>query len=187
MSNLTQDVRYAIRTLTKSPVFCFVAVASLALGIGANTAIFSLINQLLLRLLPVKDPQELVLLTSRGSHYGSNTGQNAMSYLMYTDIRDRNQVFSGMFCRYGQSLSFSSEGKTRKSLGRTGVRKLFSSPGRQRRAGPRLYHQRRSLSRRAPFRGPELRVLAVALRRRSRRAGEKDSGEWLSTHCHRSK
>src|SRR5438132_491105 len=114
---IMQDIRYAIRTLTKSPVFCVVAVASLALGIGANTAIFTLINQLLLKMLPVKNPGELVLLTSRGSHYGSNTGGNAMSYLMYTDIRDRNQVFSGMFCRYGESLSFSSEGKTERVSG----------------------------------------------------------------------
>src|SRR6266702_1378228 len=112
-----QDIRYAVRTLTKSPVFCLVAVASLALGIGANTAVFSLINQLLLRLLPVKNPRELVLLTSRGSHYGNNTGSNALSYLMYTDIRDRNQVFGGMFCRYGESLSFSSEGKTERISG----------------------------------------------------------------------
>src|ERR1700710_2278110 len=112
MGTLTQDIRYAIRTLTKSPVFCLVAVASLALGIGANSAIFSLINQLLLKMLPVKNPQELVLLTSRGSHYGSNTGSNSMSYPMYTDIRDRNQVFSGMFCRYSLPLSFSTEGST---------------------------------------------------------------------------
>jgi len=117
MGTLSQDIRYAFRTLTKSPVFCVVAIASLALGIGANSAIFSLINQLLLKLLPVKNPQELVLLTSIGSHYGSNTGSNAMSYPMYRDIRDRNQVFSGMFCRYQQSLSFSTEGSTERISG----------------------------------------------------------------------
>src|SRR5437016_3050421 len=117
MGSLTQDIRYALRTLTKSPVFCLVAVASLALGIGANSAIFGLINQLLLRLLPVKNPQELVLLTTRGNHYGSNTGSNAMSYPMYRDIRDRNQVFSGMFSRYGLALSFSTEGSTERISG----------------------------------------------------------------------
>ena len=82
----------------KSPLFTMVAVLSLALGIGANTAIFTLIHQLILELLPVKHPEELVLLTSRGQHYGSNTGRNAISYPMYQDIRDKNQVFSGMFC-----------------------------------------------------------------------------------------
>jgi predicted permease len=117
MGTLTQDVRYALRTLARSPLFCAVAVASLALGIGANTAIFTLINQLLLKLLPVKDPQSLVMLDSRGDHYGNNTGMNSFSYLMYTDIRDQNQVFSGMFCRYGQPLSFSSEGRTERVSG----------------------------------------------------------------------
>ncbi len=112
MANLIQDFRFALRTLRKSPVFTLVAVASLALGIGANTAIFTLVNQLLLKMLPVKAPEELVLLDSHGSHYGSNTGSNAMSYPMYQDIRDRNQVFSGMFCRYGQTFAFGDNGKT---------------------------------------------------------------------------
>lgn len=115
--SLTQDIRYAFRTLTKSPVFCAVAVLSLALGIGANTAIFSLVDQLLLRMLPVKNPQELVLLTARGQHYGSNTGSNSLSYPMYTDIRDGNQVFSGMFARYGLPLSFGLEGRTERVSG----------------------------------------------------------------------
>ena len=57
------------------------------------------------------------MLDTRGSHYGNNTGSNALSYLMYTDIRDQNQVFSGMFCRFGQSLSFSSEGHTERISG----------------------------------------------------------------------
>jgi predicted permease len=98
-------------------MFTFVAVASLAFGIGANTAIFSLINQVLLQRLPVRDPDQLVLLGARGSQYGSNTGQNAISYLMYSDIRDNNQVFSGMFCRRQLPLSISAEGKTERVIG----------------------------------------------------------------------
>ena len=62
MRNLAHDFRFALRTFKKSPVFLTVAVLSLALGIGANTAIFTLVDQILLRLLPVKDPQQLVLL-----------------------------------------------------------------------------------------------------------------------------
>src|SRR5438034_295099 len=112
MAVLLQDLRYAVRTLRKSPLFALVAVFSLALGIGANSAIFTLINQLILQMLPVRNPQELVLLTGRGNHYGSNTGGNAISYPMYQDFRDRNQVFSAMFCRYGMTLSLSSEGRT---------------------------------------------------------------------------
>src|SRR5258708_33465058 len=112
MATLHQDLPYAIRTLRKSPLFVTVAVASLALGIGANTAIFTLINQLLLQYLPVPHPEELLLLSGRGHHYGSNSGSNALSYPMYQDIRDKNQVFKGMFCRTGATMSLSFEGKT---------------------------------------------------------------------------
>ena len=112
MAMLLQDLRYALRTLRKSPLFTMVAVLSLALGIGANTAIFTLIHQLILELLPVKHPEELVLLTSRGQHYGSSTGRNAISYPMYQDFRDKNQVFSGMFCKFGTNFSLSFEGRT---------------------------------------------------------------------------
>ena len=112
MGVLLQDLRFALRTLRKSPLFTAVSVLSLALGIGANTAIFTLINQLILQLLPVKHPEQLVLLTSRGNHYGNNTGANAISYPMYQDFRDKNQVFSSMFCRWGTTLSLSFGGKT---------------------------------------------------------------------------
>jgi hypothetical protein len=112
MSVLLHDLRYAFRTLRKSPLFTSIAVLSLALGIGANSAIFTLINQLILQMLPVSHPEELVLFTARGQHYGSNTGANAISYPMYQDFRDKNQVFQGMFCRYGQTMSLSSEGRT---------------------------------------------------------------------------
>ncbi len=112
MGNLLQDLRYAIRTFRKSPVFVIVAVLSLAFGIGANTAIFTLVDQVLLRLLPVKDPQQLVLLWGRGPHYGSNNGRYKLSYPMYEDFRDHNQVFSGMFCRWETSMSVSSDGRT---------------------------------------------------------------------------
>ncbi len=100
MSTVWNDVRYAIRGFRRAPLFTVVAVISLAFGIGANTAIFSLLDQVLLRLLPVKDPEQLVLLTKRGSNYGSNWGMNAISFPMYKDFRDNNQLFSGMFCRF---------------------------------------------------------------------------------------
>jgi predicted permease len=112
MSPILQDLRYAFRTLRKSPLFASVAVFSLALGIGANTAIFTLIQQLLLQLLPVSHPEELVMLTAQGQHYGSNTGPNALSYPMYTDFRDKNQVFQGMFCRHGITMSLTVDGRT---------------------------------------------------------------------------
>ena len=85
---------------------------SLALGIGANTAIFTLLDQILLRLLPVKDAKELTLLTMRGRHYGGNWGGNAISYPMYRDFQDRNRVFSVMFCRFPREVSLTFDGHT---------------------------------------------------------------------------
>ncbi len=105
MSAIWNDFRYALRGFRRTPLFTAVAILSLAFGIGANTAIFSLLDQVLLRLLPVKNPQQLVLLTMRGRHYGSNWGGNAISYPMYKDFRDNNQVFSGMFCRFPTQTS----------------------------------------------------------------------------------
>jgi predicted permease len=95
-----RDLNFALRTLRRTPGFTLVAVLTLALGIGANTAIFTLLNQVLLRLLPVKDPHSLVLLTMRGKHYGSNWGSNAISYPMYKDFQANNEVFSGMMARF---------------------------------------------------------------------------------------
>src|ERR1700733_6131937 len=97
---VVRDVNFALRTLRRTPGFTLVAVLTLALGIGANTAIFTLLNQVLLRLLPVKDPHSLVLLTMRGKHYGSNWGSNAISYPMYKDFQAHNEVFSGMVARF---------------------------------------------------------------------------------------
>jgi predicted permease len=112
MAAILQDFRYSLRTLLKSPVFLAVAVLSLALGIGANTAIFTLINQLILQPLPVKDPEQLVMLAGRGKHYGGNNGPDRLSYPMYREIRDNNQVFSGMFCTYPGTGSVSFQGTT---------------------------------------------------------------------------
>ncbi len=90
---------------------------SLALGIGANTAIFTLVDQVLLRLLPVKNPEQLVLLRGRGNHYGSNNGRYKLSFPMYEDFRDHNEVFSGMFCRWDTAFSISADGKTERVYG----------------------------------------------------------------------
>jgi predicted permease len=115
MSNLWGDLRYAFRSLRKAPVFTAVAILSLALGIGANTAIFTLLDQILLRLLPVKNAQDLTLLTMQGRHYGSNWGGNAISYPMYRDFQDRNSVFSVMFCRFPRDVSLTFDGHTERS------------------------------------------------------------------------
>jgi predicted permease len=112
MVTIRQDFRYSLRSLRKSPVFLAVAVVSLALGIGANAAIFTLINQLILQALPVRDPEQLVMLAGRGEHYGGNNGPDRISYPMYQEIRDKNQVFSAMFCTYPSTVSASFQGST---------------------------------------------------------------------------
>jgi predicted permease len=100
LDRLVQDLRYGIRTLAKNPAFSLVAVATLALGIGANTAMFSLLDQVVLRLLPVKQPEQLVIVRETGDHYGNSYGANTVSWPMFEDLRDNNQVFSGMFSRF---------------------------------------------------------------------------------------
>ncbi|MBM3797897.1 MAG: hypothetical protein FJW31_28495, partial [Acidobacteria bacterium] len=71
MSALLADVGFALRTLRRGPLFATVAILSLALGIGANTAIFTLLEQMLLRTLPIRNPESLVMLYQRGPHNGS--------------------------------------------------------------------------------------------------------------------
>ncbi len=107
LDSVLRDLKYTFRMLARTPGFTAVAILTLALGIGANTAIFTLLDQVLLRLLPVKAPQQLVLLTMRGQHYGNNWGGNAISHPMYRDFQAHNEVFSEMFCRYSTSVSLS--------------------------------------------------------------------------------
>ncbi len=98
---MLQDLRYALRQFRKAPAYAAIAVFTLALGIGANTAIFTLLDQALLRTLPVSHPEQLVRLRYVGSNSGSMSAfggddQDYFSYPMYRDLRDKNQVFSGM-------------------------------------------------------------------------------------------
>ncbi|HEY6182314.1 MAG TPA: ABC transporter permease, partial [Terriglobales bacterium] len=99
MNSLIQDIRYALRQLRKNPGFTLVATLTLALGIGANTAIFTVLNAVLLKMLPVHDPQQLVVVgdPSDANHRANGTPQTSIfSYPLYKEFRDHNSVFSGL-------------------------------------------------------------------------------------------
>src|SRR5688500_5318740 len=101
-----QDLRYAIRMLASQPGFAAAAILSLALGIGANGAIFSLLNSVMLSALPVRDPQSLVLLTDPGSrgvaHGSQQNDRSLLTYAEFQQLRDRTNVFSSLMASQSQ-------------------------------------------------------------------------------------
>ena len=106
------DIRFAIRGLRRSPLFAIVAILSLALGIGANTAIFTLIDQMILRKLPVARPDELVMLYQQGAHNGSNMGARMHSYTMYQEFQKRAEPLAEVICRRLAEASVSIDNQT---------------------------------------------------------------------------
>jgi putative ABC transport system permease protein len=112
MSVTSSDLRLALRSLTRSPVFSIVAILSLALGIGANTAIFTLIDQLLLRKLPVSHPEQLVMLYQEGPHMGANLGMRMHSYPLYQDLQQRAEPLSEVVARRLVPASISVDNQT---------------------------------------------------------------------------
>ncbi|MGD9905377.1 MAG: ABC transporter permease [Vicinamibacterales bacterium] len=108
----THDLRLALRGLGRSPLFAAVAILSLALGIGANTAIFTLIDQILLRQLPVRDPESLVMLYQEGPHSGSNMGTRMHSYPIYKQYQQRAEPLSEVIARRLVQTSVSVDNQT---------------------------------------------------------------------------
>ena len=111
-SNLVSDVRFALRGFRRSPLFATVAILSLALGIGANSAIFTLIDQVLLRKLPVTRPDELVMLYQTGAHNGSNMGGRMHSYPIYQDFQQKAEPLAEVLCRRLVPASVSVDNRT---------------------------------------------------------------------------
>lgn len=121
MNSVWQDLRFGWRMLARSPWFTIVAILTLALAIGANTAIFSLTDQVFLRLLPVQHPEQLVALSSTEGRNGSVTSDYDMnasfSYPMYKELRDRNAVFSALLACFTVEANVSWRGHADHGIG----------------------------------------------------------------------
>jgi predicted permease len=112
VETVAQDVRYAWRTLRRTPGFALLGILVMALGIGANTAIFTLLDQVLLRPLPVAHPDELVRLRWDGEFNGLVMSDDSHSYPFFRDIREHASVFSGVMCRFRVPLSVGRRDRT---------------------------------------------------------------------------
>ena len=129
MLTLLQDVRYGLRMLGRSPGFTVVVILTLALGIGANTAIFSMVNAVLLKSLPVQKPGELVVL--KYSDPQSGQLNEDFSYPMYQAIRDKNKSFSGVLARSGVDLNVGYGGQSEQVYGELVSGNYFTTLGVQ--------------------------------------------------------
>src|SRR5256885_10571111 len=119
METIYQDVRYALRQMIKSPGFALIAVLTLALGIGANTAIFSVVNAVLLRPLGFRDPAKLVLVAEKSKYPTIST-----SYENYQDWRDQSHSFESLEATRGTAMTLSGSGEPEHLNGRMATAKL---------------------------------------------------------------
>jgi predicted permease len=131
IENFVQDVRYGLRQLRHSPGFTAVAVVTLALGIGANTAIFSLIDAVMLRMLPVEKPGELfqVQVGNADEGKGGSGGESPLTTPMWEQLRDHQDVFSSTFAWSGTNFDLAEGGTTRAVDGMWVSGGLFSALG----------------------------------------------------------
>src|SRR5437762_2795521 len=112
LRDFVHDLRFSARSILRSPSFMATAVLSLALGIGATTALYSLIDQIVLRALPVDHPERLVLIDWIGFQYAETFGtSNLMSYPIFQDLQQKNDFFEGVLCRAATTISASTGGE----------------------------------------------------------------------------
>ncbi|HKV35462.1 MAG TPA: ABC transporter permease [Pyrinomonadaceae bacterium] len=127
MRTLMSDVRFGLRMLLKSPTVTIVAIVALMLGIGANTAIFSVVNAVLLRSFPYSDPEKLALVWEK--RQGGRTDQNVINLANFTDWKNQNQVFSDMAVFFDRSLNLTSDGEPEEVPAQFATSNLFSVLG----------------------------------------------------------
>src|SRR6266536_4162932 len=126
IGDLWQDLRYGARMLMKNPGFTLIAALTLALGIGANSALFGLLDAVMLRTLTVPRPEELVLVATRTSEGGLHSD---FSYPLYAALRDNNDVFAGMLASSDASFGLSSGSQTERARGEYVSANYFSALG----------------------------------------------------------
>jgi hypothetical protein len=126
-SDLMQDLRFAVRMLVKNPGFTVIAVLALALGIGANSAIFSVVNALLLRPLPYKHPEQLVMIWENATHLGF--AKNTPSPANFLDWQKQNTVFAAMAAMTPRSFNLTGAGEPERLDGRRVSANLFELLG----------------------------------------------------------
>jgi hypothetical protein len=128
MGNLLQDIRFALRQLRKSPGFTLVAVLSLALGIGANTTVFSLLDAVMLRSLPVQNPEQIVDIATREA---GGEPHSDFSYPLYTGLRDHNGTFSEIVAYSDTNFGLTAGDQTERIRGEFVSANYFSGLGVQ--------------------------------------------------------
>ena len=172
LSTLWQDIRYGARMLVKNPGVNIIVIIALALGIGANTAIFSVVNAVLLRPMPYDESERLVFLNEKSPVLD----EMSISYPNFLDWREHNQTFEKMGVYNRASYNLTGAGEAERIVTGQVSADLFSRP--------RFYKRRRQTRRHARCRA-ELRLVATSLRRANERARSADHSEWQELYSHR--
>jgi len=127
MTTLLADIRFGVRMLFKSPMMTLIALLALTLGIGANTAIFSVVNAVLLRTFPYSDPERIVLVWEK--RQGGRTDQNVINLGNFSDWKEQNQVFTDMAVFFDRTFNLTSDGEPEEVPVQFATTNLFSVLG----------------------------------------------------------